>query len=325
VLGGGAMKVVVALAFGLLLAGVARAHDVPIPPSACTFDVLELTVPELGLTADVVPATDADAMRVVYEVATRTAQFTAPATRARPFTLDGHAGTLGFPQAFQADLLASGDITFPLVGLSVTLDGETRLAPVTLTTAMLASNGTEALGAPIGDDGRLVLVGAIAAGLLPAPFDAVTTMVRLGCALTPAPDRDQFVPVFAPAKLRLAMGTRGRLRAVLRGAAPEPDAHPMHLRVAAGDVVLLTIELPEGLQPERANRFVGQTPDGTVVRLRTKPRGIPTHRLDVELADGALPAGLASAGSVDVLYEVGGIVARDAGTYRLRGPTLRAK
>jgi len=321
--GGGAMKALLALA--LLVAVSARAHDVPIPPSACTFDVLELTVPELGLTAEVAPAIDDDAMRVVYEVATRTMQFTAPATRARPFTLDGHAGTLGFPQAFQADLLASGDVTFRLVGLAVTLAGETRLAPVTLTTVVLDADGIEALGAPIGADGRLTLVGTIAPGLLPAPFDAVAAVVRASCALTPAPDTDQFVPVFAPKTLRLGMGARGRLRAVLRGAAPEPDAHPLHVRVAAGDVVLVTLALPSGLQRERGTRFVGQTADGSVVRLRTKPRGIPTHRLDVELADAALPAGLAASGTVDVLYDVGGIVARDLGTYRVRGTTLRAK
>lgn len=319
------MRAALAVAFMLAVASSARAHDVPIPPSDCTFDVVELTVPAMELAAEVAPATSADAMRVVYEVATRTAQFTAVETRARPFTIGGHAGSLGFPQAFQTDLLESGDLTFPLVGLSLTLDGVTRFAPVTLTTALLASHGITAEGAPIAADGRLTLVGAIAPGLLPAPLDAVSTLVRLSCALTPAPDTDQFVPVFTPAKMKLVMRERGgTLKAVLRGAAPEPDAYPMHLRVAVGETSLVTVDLPDGLTAENEHRFGASLPDGTSVRLRTKPRGIPRHVLVVDLPAHALPA-VGDAGAISVLYEIGGVIARDAGTYRMRGATLQAK
>jgi hypothetical protein len=320
------MRTTLAVALALALASVARAHDVPIDPSDCIFDRLELTVPELDLVADVAPATEADAMRVVYDVATRTAQFTAVETRARPFTIAGHAGALGFPQAFQTDLLKSGDLTFPLVGLALTLDGETRLAPVTLTTAMLAASGTTAEGAPIGADGRVTLVGAIAAGLLPAPLDGVRTLVRASCVLTPAPDLDQFVPVFEPATLRLVMRERGgRLTALLRGGAPELDGRPMHLRVRAGDVQLLLLDLPSGLTAESPRRFVGTLPDGTTVQVRSKLRGVPTYRVVVKLPAETLPPGLSESGPVDVLYELGGVIARDAGTYRMHGTTLQAR
>jgi len=319
------MRPIRAVVVAALLVSSALAHDVPTAPSDCTFDQFELTVPELGLAAEVAPATDADAMRVVYEVATRTAQLTAVETRARPFTIDGRPGSLGFPQAFQTEFLKSGDLTFPLVGVAVTLDGETRLAPVTLTTAMLASNGVVAEGAPLGADGRLTLVGAIAPGLLPAPLDAVNTLVRLGCMLSPAPDLDQFVPVFEPAKLTLVMGERGgQLQAMLRGGAPVLDAHPLHLRVSAGGVPLLLLDLPGGLTAD-GRRFAGETPDGTSVQVRSKLRGVPSHRLLVKLPAEGLPAGLGDSGPVDVLYELGGVIARDAGTYRVRGATLRAK
>jgi hypothetical protein len=275
--------VLVPLALVVLLAPVVRAHDVPIDPSDCTFDQLELTVPDIDLVADVAPATDADAMRLVYDVATRTAQFTAVETRARPFTIGGHVGTLGFPQAFQTELLKSGDLTFSLVGLGLTLDGDTRLAPVTLTTAMLASGGITAEGAPIGADGRITLVGVIPPGLLPAPLDAVSTLVRASCVLAPAPDLDQFVPVFEPATLKLVMRERGgQLKATLRGGAPELDVRPMHLRVRAGDVQLLLLDLPSGLTAESPRRFVGTLPDGTRVQVRSKLRGVPTHRVVVK-------------------------------------------
>jgi hypothetical protein len=320
------VRTLLALTLAVGLVAVARAHDVPIDPSDCRFDELALTVPELGLAAEMAPVGDADAMRVVYDVATRSAQFTAAETRARPFTIDGHPGTLGFPQAFQTELLKSGDLTFPLVGLAITLDGETRLAPVTLTTAMLRSSGITAEGAPIGPDGRVTLVGAIAPGLLPAPLDAVGTLLRASCRLIPAPDLDQFVPVFEPATLKLVMRERGgQLRAVLRGGAPELDVRPAHLRVSAGDVELLLLDLPAGLTAERPTRFAGELPDGTTLRVRSKLRGIPSHRIVVELPAETLPAGLGDSGSIDLLYELGGVIARDTGTYRVRGTTLQAK
>jgi hypothetical protein len=318
------MRLLGALTIVVVVAAAAAAHDVPIDPSTCTFDPLEITVPELGLAATVAPATAEDAMRIVYTVATRTAQFEAVDTRARPFTIAGHAGTLAFPQAFQTELLSSGDLRFPLVGLTVTLNGDERFALLTLTTALLSADGLVAEGAPLAG-GSLTLVGAIVPGLLPPPLDTVTTLVRATCTPTPAPDLDQFVPVFEPAKLRLVMNPRkGKLRAVLRGAAPEPDAYPMHLRILADGVPLVALDLPEGLTARKANRFTGETADGASIAVRIKPRGVPTHRVVVKLPGGAFPAGLADAGAIDVVYELGGLVARDGGTYRLHGEKLRA-
>jgi hypothetical protein len=320
------MRVITAMLAVVALATGVGAHSVPIAPSTCTFDSLELSVPELGLVADVAPATDADAMRVVYDASTRTAQVTAVETRARPFMLDGHTGTLGFPLAFQTELLASGDLSFPFVGVSLTLDGDTRLAPLTLTTALLASQGLVAEGAPIGADGRVTLVGAIPPGLVPPPLDAVTTLVRASCVLTPAPDLDQFVPVFEPTKLRLVMReSGGRLRVVLRGGAPEMDAYPLQVRVRADGIPVVTIDLPSGLAPDGPRRFTGQLPDGTTIQVRTKVRGVPKHLMLVNLPGGPLPSGLAASGAVDATYELGGLITRDGASYRIQGATFQAK
>src|SRR5262245_3694702 len=93
----------------LLLASVALAHDVPVNPSTCTFDPLEVSAADAGLSATVAAATAADAMRVVYSVATGIAQFQQPTVSPRSLTIGGVAGTIAFPRAWNASLVTSGD------------------------------------------------------------------------------------------------------------------------------------------------------------------------------------------------------------------------
>src|SRR5262249_7461332 len=184
----------VAIACLTLGARLALAHDIPVSPSTCTFDTFELTEPDTGVSANVSPPTSADAMRIVYTVATATAQFQQVASTPRAFTVGGTPGTIAFPVAFGATLTAAGDLRADGVALGVMIGSVAATVPVTLTTAVVAVGDSVAGGLPMGTDGRVVLVGSIPRGTLAPPMNASTTLLRLGGHPDPPPDLGQVPP-----------------------------------------------------------------------------------------------------------------------------------
>src|SRR5262249_24610193 len=184
----------VAIACLILGAPLALAHDIPGSPTTRTFDTFELTEPDTGISASVTPPTSADAMRIVYTVATATAQFQQVSSTPRAFTVGGTSGTITFPAAFGATLTSAGDLRADGVALGVMIGSVAATVPVTLTTAVVAVGDSVAGGLPMGTDGRFVLVGSIPRGTLAPPMNASTTLLRLGGHPDPPPDLGQVPP-----------------------------------------------------------------------------------------------------------------------------------
>lgn len=315
----------VALIPVLLAAAVARAHDVPVNPSTCTFDPVEVTAPGVGLSASVAGPTAADGMRVVYSVASGIAQFQQPTISPRAFTIGGVAGTVVFPRAFNAQLATSGDLHADAVALGVTLGGARVTVQVNLTSAVAVAGDVVTSGTPMESDGQFTLAGVIQAGRLPAPLDAAV-VVRLTCRVTPVPDRDQFV--LAPAVTSLAgvlSGTHGKLRGALQGgtlSAATVTGGPAILQLAAGAAPLATVEFPGGFTAQGRD-LVAESADGSRVTLRlAKGRG--PARLLATLPGVAVPAGATGPVDVEATLVAGPMTARGGRPFRARGGTLRA-
>jgi hypothetical protein len=310
-----------------LLLGVcaALAHDVPLNPSTCTFDPVELAGPAAGLSATVAAPTAADATRVVYSVATATAQFQQPVSSPRAFTIGGVTGTITFPQAFNAQVATSGDVHADGVALGVTLGGVATTVPVNLTTAVAVSGDIVATGAAMTGDGRVTLVGTVPAGRLPSPLDAAA-VIRLTCRASPVPDLDQFALTPTVTSLAGALSaTKGQLRGALRGGVISPatvTGGPAILHLDAGGRSLATVEFPGGFTVQGRD-LVAQGADGSRVTLRPG-KGRAPARLQVSLAGVAVPPD--AGGSVDVRATLvaGPMIVRGGRPFRARSGTLRA-
>jgi hypothetical protein len=301
----------------LLLARAALGHDVRVDPSTCVLDTLSLDEAVV-----VAPAVAGDAVRVVYDTATSTAQFQ-PLERSRGFTSAGEAGAIGLPAAFNASLGTGGDLQAEQVVLDVTLGGVTARVPVTLTTGLVATPGAVVGGEPIDASGRFLMVGAIPAAVLPSALAGVT-IVRFGCQLQPVPAVDLFA--IAPAVDSLA-GTlsadRGSLRGVLRDA-PALDAwtgQPALLEVRVAGQSAAVLRLPDGFQGG-GRRRTGRSNDGSQVTLRRGPdRG--TLRLRADLASVFLPGTPSGAVDVELTLVSGATTARGARSFRASGGRVR--
>ena len=309
----------------LLAATAARAHDVPVNPSTCTFDPIEVTALGAGLSASVAAPTAADGMRVVYSVAAGVVQFQQPTVSPRAFTIGGVAGTIAFPQAFDGQLATSGDMHAEDVALGVTLGGVRQTVQVNLTSAVAVAGGVVASGVPMGSDGQFTLAGVIPAGRLPAPLDAAT-VVRLTCRAAPAPDVDQFV--IAPAVTSLAgvlSGTQGKLRGALQGgslSAATVTGGPAILQLDAGGVALATVEFAGGFTAQGRD-LIAQATDGSRLTLRFG-KGRAAARLLATLPGVAVPAGATGSVEVEATLVAGPMTARGGRRFRARGGTLRA-
>jgi hypothetical protein len=310
----------------LLGASAALAHDVPVNPSTCTFDPFELTAPDAGLSATVAAPAAADAVRVVYDVATATAQFQQRIVTPRAFTIAGGAGAVALPQAFNAQLAASGDLHADQVALGVTLGGVAATVQVSLTTAVTVASDLVATGTPMAGDGRFTLVGVIPAGRLPAPLDTAATVVRLGCRVTPAPDLDQFA--LAPTVSALAgtlSGSKGQLRAALQGGVISPatvTGGPAILHLDAGGASLATLEFPGGFTAQGRD-LVAQGAGGSRLTLRPGNGRAPA-RLRAALPGVAVPANATGSVDVQAILVAGPMTARGSRPFRARSGTLRA-
>jgi len=313
----------------VLAARLSSAHDVPVTPSTCTFDQVQLVGADGGPSATVAPPTPADAMRIAYTVATSTAQFQQRIVAPHAFSIAGVAGTIAVPQAFNAQLTTGGDLSADDVALDVVLGGVAATVPVHLTTAVVvAGSGVEA-GAPIGTDGRFSLVGVAPAGTLPAPLNASPTVLRFGCQANPAPDVDQFAlaPTFTSFAGMLS-ATRGKLRGTLAGGALTATSFTggeaiLHLEVAGGGRA--TFEFPDGFRAQGARLLVAETADGARMTLRLG-KGRSPARLEADLPgqQSAVPPASTGSVQVDATLVAGPVTARAGRPFRARGGTLRA-
>jgi hypothetical protein len=310
----------------ILLASTALAHDVPVNPSTCTFDPLEVTVPDAGLSATVAAPTAADAMRVVYSVAAGIAQFQQPTVSPRALTIGGVAGTIAFPRAFNATLATSGDMHADDVALGISLGGIATTVAVNLTSAVAVVDDDVVAGVPMGSDGSFLLAGAIPAGRLPAPLDAAPTVIRVGCRVSPVPDRDQFVLVPAVTSLAGVLSdTTGKLRGTLQGgtvSAATIGGGPAILRLDAAGTSLATVEFPAGFAVQGRD-LVAQASDGS--RLTIRPgKGRALARLLATLPGVTVPADVTGSIDVEATLVAGPMTARGSRPFRARGGTLRA-
>jgi hypothetical protein len=315
-----------ALLLVLLGGSAALAHDVPVNPSTCTFDPVELTASGAGPSANVAAPTAADGMRVVYSVASGIAQFQQPNVSPRAFTIAGVAGTIAFPRAWNAQLVTSGDLHAEDVAFGITLGGVRTTVPVNLTSAVEVVGDVVAAGAPMGSDGSFTLAGVIPAGHLAAPLDAAATVVRVTCRVTPVPDRDQFI--VAPAMTSLAgvlSDTRAKLRGALQGgtlSAATFTGGPAILRLDAGGASLATVEFPGGFAAQGRD-LVAQGSDGSRLTLRLG-KGRAPARLLATLPGVTVPAGTTGSIDVEATLVAGPMTARGSRPFRARGGTLRA-
>lgn len=295
-----------------LVAPAVRAHDVPIPPSTCAFDPIEITVPGVGRRITAAAAGPADALRIVYLTGSKTAQFNAGTVPPRDLAGAGTGGALALPAVFTAHLLGSGDFTAPGVALGLTIDGTAITLPVTLTTGLTSAGGVLAEGAPMNTGGIFTLAGVAPLDGMPAPLGGEAAVVRLTCTAAPVPDLDQF-PVIATKRLAGMIATRGlRLRAVIDPGLQPADfpGQPAVVRVTVGTVAVATIDFPAGLETDGPRAFVGQSANGlkrVTVRLVRRVPATYTLMLGVRGAFPDLPPGRSL---VTVSYQVGGLLSR---------------
>ena len=83
----------------------------PVPPSTCTFDPIEVEAPEQGITALASPPGPADQLTILYDPQSSDAQFDASMLPPRDFSAAGVAGSIAFPGFFSALLTNRGDLT----------------------------------------------------------------------------------------------------------------------------------------------------------------------------------------------------------------------
>lgn len=305
----------------LVTASLAAAHDVPVDPNTCTFDSFEIG------SAVVAQPAPADALRIVYTVASNIAQFQAATVPPRAFTIDGVEGSVAFPAVFATTLSTAGDLAFAPVPLAFVVGGVPVTVPVALTTGLVEAPSGILAGTPIGPGSVLGLVGVVPAGALPAPLDGAT-VVRLRCALLPAaPDLDQFVEAAAAAKLGgFLKPTKGKLHAVLQvpvGTTPD-FTRPAMLRLATAGSDLLVLDLPTGLVAS-GRKHSGTAADGSVVTVKPgkkKPR--PSYKVVVTTPGQTVAPPAGGQAEVQATFDLGGVLARGARTFKAKSGGLRA-
>src|SRR5579875_416020 len=294
----------------LLVAAGAHAHSVPMLPSACTFDPIEVAEPATGASGTLAPVDAADGLLVAYDTRAKTATFqfcpgTTPSDAAScvPAQPPAHAfsgdltGSLSFPPVFVATLFDSGDLVAP-VSLAVTANGG-----VTVTSQPLFTTGLAAAGA------------------LPA------MVLRLAGQLTPEPDLDQFASTPTTTAVAGSITAKAAKLRVTFEPPADPDfaGNPTLVRVSAGGTTIATADLAAGLPAHGKRLFVGQSPDGRArisARLvRRKP--VLTYALVLRLAGATLPVGAGRRVAVDVTYVTGGVLGRGQRAFRVNGRGTR--
>jgi hypothetical protein len=312
------MRLTLAAPILLLLAMGAFAHNVPVVPSTCTFDPIEVTAS--GRTIVVSPAGPSDQLTITYDNSTASlATFDMRSVPPRPLTVDGAAGTLGFPGLFQAKMSASGD----LVVASLTLTLGSELVPVSLTTALAAADGVVVEGAPIRGDGRFTFVAVSTAGV--ASLGGARMFLRFGCQALPPPDLDQFA---TPSEVTMVTGGVRKATMKLHAAfrtdqqdAPDLSSVASILRVSAGSDDVAALSFPTGLA-RHGKSFVGDASDGSRLTVRV-PRSKAPARYAVKVRATGVAAPGAAATSLQVTLALGSVTARVNRPFRTTGTGFR--
>jgi hypothetical protein len=327
------------LALVLVAARPAAGHDIPVMPSTCALDPIEISAPERGVVASVEPPVAGDVVRTTYDVQDWTAQFAAEPVVPRPFVADGVAGTVEVPELFVANLLSVrpsptleplGDLVVPGASLAFALDaGGAASVPVRLSTGIAGMPGRLVAGSPMDDTGAFTLVGVVPRVGLPPPLDGAL-VVRIGCRAAPAPDVDQFRLATA-SRLRAGAGRRGGTfgaRIVLApgvGLTPDFTGVAAMLQASAEGTTIAAAYLP-ALEARGHRRFVGTSPDGSAsIRVRYLRRrfGVDNYLLTVSIRGATLPPPGAGRRQVDVVYDIGGLLSRLTARFRANAAGTR--
>src|SRR5947199_7520486 len=307
----------------LLAARGAAAHIIPIPPSTCVLDPVDIVAPATGVAATVAAPAAADQLTIHWDVAANQAQLDLASVPPRSFVAAGVSGTFALPTFFSATFTHNGDLTVT-VPVVFAMDGRTVAVPLMLTTGLAAAGGTMVAGVPIGPptgDGRFTLVGITASSGLGPPFGPGMLSVRLSCLATPRPDPDQFAGQTTPLSGNLSSQAL-KLRAIFAPGGETPDfpGVPAMLRVTSGGTVVVTAYLPAGLPAHGRSLFIGRSDDGrAAVGVRTLHRsGQLSFLMAVRIQAATLPAASTTPVPVDITYEVGGFLSRMSLPFRVK-------
>src|SRR5579885_538985 len=236
----------------LLVAAGAHAHSVPVLPSACTFDPIEVAEPATGASGTLAPVDASDGLLVAYDTRAKTATF-----QFCPGTTPSDAASCVPAQppahAFSGDL--TGSLSFPPVSRAVTANGGVTVTSQPLFTTGLAAAGDVVVeGAPIDEQGRFTMVAVLPARALPA------MVLRLAGQLTPEPDLDQFASTPTTTAVAGSITAKAAKLRVTFEPPADPDfaGNPTLVRVSAGGTTIATADLAAGLPAHGKRLFVGQ-------------------------------------------------------------------
>jgi hypothetical protein len=314
----------------LILAGhSAHAHLVPVPPSTCAFDPVEIAAPADGITATAAAATTSDVLRIVYDPQASQAQFDLRTVPARDFTVAGSTGTLALPALFVSTLSNAGDLA-TTVPLAFTVDGAPATVPMTLTTGLAVAGGTIVEGAPLAADGSFTLAGVTAASSLGGPFAGRVVSVRLTCKANPRPDTDQFAVATQTTFINGSVNARTlRVRVIFAPpatVAPDLPGAPAVLRLRLNGALVASVEVPSGLAARGKKLFVGDSADGrATVAVRSLKRGGKTvYLLGAKVTSPTLTPLSGKRVPAELVYTAGGLFSRATASFKVKGHGTRA-
>ena len=314
----------------LLFAGRgAHAHLVPVPPSTCAFDPVEITAPADGVAATAAAATASDVLRIVYDPQASQAQFDLRTVPPRAFTVAGSSGTVALPALFVSTLSNTGDLS-ATVPLAFTLDGAPASVPMTLTTGLTVADGVVVEGAPLAADGSFTLAGVSAASSLGGPFAGRVVSVRLTCTANPRPDTDQFAVATQTTFIDGSVSARAlRLRVIFAPPAavtPDLPGAPAVLRLRLNGALLASVEVGNGLAARSKKLFVGDSADGhATVAVRSLKRGGKTlYLLGVKVASPTLVPMTGKRIPAELVYTTGGLLSRATASFKVKAHGTRA-
>jgi hypothetical protein len=315
----------------LLSARAAGAHNVPVLPSTCAFDPLEVDAPASGVAATAPPSNAPDGVHTTYDMQDQTAQFTLQSDAARPFVAGGTASMLELPSFFVALLRSTGarsgstgEFIVPDLPLGFTVGGAALTLPMTLTTGLTAVPGLVLEGSPRDANGRYTLVGVVQQSGLPSPLGGVL-VVRASCQATPVPDKDQFRRSTDSVVVSAGVTSKTLTMRVLF--APNPDevldfpGKPAIFRASTGGVTIGAGAVLGGLRQRGRRLFVASSDDRLLsmgVRFVRRRFQIDNYLLAVKLRAPVLPAPAGTPVAVQTSYAAGGLLGRSTDNFRVK-------
>ena len=314
--------------FAILLTTLARttdAHIVPIPPSLCTINPLDLEAADSGVTASATEPGTA-LLRMVYDpnasvvhgcAVSRDAPAQCGDSPPYDFVLDASSGSIALPARFTGLMESDGDLVLDALPVSLTSGATTVTVPVTFTTGLVGAGGKVIEGTPLQGLGSWLLVATVDGEMLPPPFTGHALLLRLACLPRPVPDKDQFVPSSAVTSLKGTIGPAMiRLHATVAVGPADSAAlsrGPLLLAVHLDGTTIGTATLSGGLRGRR--RRVGTSDDGrTTVTARTQAAG--RLALLIEMHGGDLPAPAGPDALVGLTVDTGVLLARGQRLFR---------